>query len=303
MNNFNNKEYKCLVTDLIGDAFYTETSFRGKISTIRQYAEVIVRKLLDIEPSKYLTLGQKDIHSKIKNLSNHEYIESAINIIRGKGNSCTHTQYLDNLSLEDFENIVDSLFDMLSFNLINYFEKYEFGSRDDVVFSFSLLPPIIRYKVLNFLYQKNPFNISVIDKLVLAIVKAFSISEATKWVEERKDTLRKMRTISESAFNEMLKTVGMEIAMDIKMRLPSNMYHLCKEKISQIGVSIDIKGRLYSDFESALPYYKAKGILNNDNPETKEFNDIMEFLYLGRKEKLREVSIDSNPYIIMNFIS
>lgn len=303
MNNFNNKEYKCLVTDLIGDAFYTETSFRGKISTIRQYAEVIVRKLLDIEPSKYLTLGQKDIHSKIKNLSNHEYIESAINIIRGKGNSCTHTQYLDNLSLEDFENIVDSLFDMLSFNLINYFEKYEFGSRDDVVFSFSLLPPIIRYKVLNFLYQKNPFNISVIDKLVLAIVKAFSISEATKWVEERKDTLRKMSTISESAFNEMLKTVGMEIAMDIKMRLPSNMYHLCKEKISQIGVSIDIKGRLYSDFESALPYYKAKGILNNDNPETKEFNDIMEFLYLGRKEKLREVSIDSNPYIIMNFIS
>lgn len=303
MNNFNNKEYKCLVTDLIGDAFYTETSFRGKISTIRQYAEVIVRKLLDIEPSKYLTLGQKDIHSKIKNLSNHEYIESAINIIRGKGNSCTHTQYLDNLSLEDFENIVDSLFDMLSFNLINYFEKYEFGSRDDVFFSFSLLPPIIRYKVLNFLYQKNPFNISVIDKLVLAIVKAFSISEATKWVEERKDILRKMRTISESAFNEMLKTVGMEIAMDIKMRLPSNMYHLCKEKISQIGISIDIKGRLYSDFESALPYYKAKGILNNDNPETKEFNDIMEFLYLGRKEKLREVSIDSNPYIIMNFIS
>ncbi|WP_455564604.1 hypothetical protein, partial [Akkermansia massiliensis] len=246
MNNFNNKEYKCLVTDLIGDAFYTETSFRGKISTIRQYAEVIIRKLLDIKPSKHLTLGQEDIRSKIKNLPNHEYIESAINIIRGKGNECTHTEYLDNLSLKDFENIVDSLFDILSFNLINYFEKYEFGSRDDVIFSFSILPPIIRYKVLNFLYRKNPFNISIIDKLVLAIVKAFNISEATKWVEERKDTLMKMSTISERAFNEMLEIVGSEIAMNIQMGLPSNMYHLCKEKISQIGLSIDIKGILYS---------------------------------------------------------
>jgi hypothetical protein len=66
MSNFNNNEYQPLVTDLIGDVFYTETSFRGKISTIRQYAEVIVRKLLDIEPSSKLTLGQKDIQNKIK---------------------------------------------------------------------------------------------------------------------------------------------------------------------------------------------------------------------------------------------
>lgn len=303
MKNFNNKEYKCLVTDLIGDAFYTETSFRGKISTIRQYAEVIVRKLLDIEPSKHLTLGQENIRSKIKNLPNHEYIEAAIAIIRTKGNLSTHTQYLDNLSLEDFEDIVDNLFNMLSFPLINYFEKYEFGSRDDVLLSFSLLPPIIRYKVLNFLYQKNPCNLSVIDKLVLAIVKAFSVFEATKWIEERKDTLIKMKTISEKAFNAMLETVGIEIAMDIQKGLPSSMYHLCKEKISQIGLSIDIKGHLYSDFESALPYYKANGILNNDNLETKEFNDIMDFLYLGRKEKLQKISIDRNPYIVMNFIS
>lgn len=48
MTYFNNEEYQTLVSDLIGDIFYTSTSYRGKISTLRQYAEIIVRKILDI---------------------------------------------------------------------------------------------------------------------------------------------------------------------------------------------------------------------------------------------------------------
>lgn len=302
MSNFNNFEYQCLVTDLIGDAFYTETSFRGKISIIRQYAEVIVRKILDIEPSKQLTLGQNEVRKKIKSLPNHEYLEAAIDVIRDKGNLSTHTQYLDNLSLEDFENIIDSLFNMLSFPLINYFEKYKFGSRNDVMSSFSLLPPIIRYKVLMFLYQKDPNNISVIDKLVLSIMKAFNVSEASKWVEEKKDTLIKAKSISEEVFAEISKKQGTEIALVILNSAP-NMYQLCREKISQVGNVIESNGRLYSDFESALPYYKSRGIITHDDSEGKEFNDIMDFLYLGRKEKLQEISGESNPYIVMNFIS
>lgn len=302
MSNFNNSEYQCLVTDLIGDVFYTETSFRGKISTIRQYAEVIVRKILDIEPSKKVTLGQKEVGNKIKSLPNYEYLEAAIEVIRDKGNLSTHTQYLDNLSLEDFEDIIDSLFNMLAFLLINYFEKYKFGSREDVMSSFSLLPPIIRYKVLMFLYQKDPNNISVIDKLVLSIMKAFNVIEASKWVEEKKDTLIKIKSISEEAFSEISKKHGTEIALATLNSAP-NMYQLCREKISQVGNVIKSKGRLYSDFESALPYYKARGILTCDDSEGKEFNDIMNFLYLGRKEKLQEISGESNPYIVMNFIS
>ena len=302
MSNFNNFEYQCLVTDLIGDAFYTETSFRGKISIIRQYAEVIVRKILDIEPSKQLTLGQNEVRKKIKSLPNHEYLEAAIDVIRDKGNLSTHTQYLDNLSLEDFEKIIDSLFNMLSFPLINYFEKYKFGSRNDVMSSFSLLPPIIRYKVLMFLYQKDPNNISVIDKLVLSIMKAFNVSEASKWVEEKKDTLIKAKSISEEVFAEISKKQGTEIALAILNSAP-NMYQLCREKISQVGNIIESNGRLYSDFESALPYYKSRGIITHDDSEGKEFNDIMDFLYLGRKEKLQEISGESNPYIVMNFSS
>ena len=40
---------------------------------------------------------------------------------------------------------------------------------------------------------------------------------------------------------------------------------------------------LYLDFESAFPYYEKNGILTGNDPETTEFNDIMNFLYMGRK--------------------
>lgn len=303
MNNFNNNEYQCLTNDLIGDIFYTDTSYRGKISTIRQYTEIIIRKMLDVEPGEKLTLGQSNIHNRIKSLPNHEFIESALETIRGKGNLSTHTQYLESLTSEDFEIIVDSLFDMLSLLLINYFEKYEFGSRNDVLHSFSLLPPIIRYKVLDFLHKKYSSNISIIDKLVLAIMKAFSVEEATKWVEKEKNILIQMETMSEKAFNEIAEREGVELARLLQSSAPPNMYLLCKMKISQLGAFINDNGPIYSDFESALPYYKARGILTGDDSEIEEFNDIMNFLYLGRKEKLQELSIESNPFVILNFIS
>ena len=45
-----------------------------------------------------------------------------------------------------------------------------------------------------------------------------------------------------------------------------------------------------------------EGILAGDDLETTEFNDIMNFLYMGRKEKIIELSNESNPYMILNFI-
>ena len=59
---------------------------------------------------------------------------------------------------------------------------------------------------------------------------------------------------------------------------------------------------MQSYFESALPYYKSRGILIGDDLETTEFNDIMNFLYMGRKEKIREISNENNPYVILNCI-
>ncbi len=303
MSNFNNNEYQSLVADIIGDTFYKDISLSGKISFIRKYAEVIIRKILDINPSQAVTLGASNIQNRLERLPNHEFIEMAVETIRGKGNQSIHTQHLAGFAPEDFDKVIDALFDMLSFLLINYFEKYDFGSRNDVLYSFSLLPPIIRYKVLMFLYRKHPNNISVIDKLVLATVKAFSIDEAIEWVEKEKDALVQMGTVTEKAYNENVEKGGVELAEIIRSSSPANMYLLCRMKISQVGGEINSRGVLYSDFESALPHYKSKGILMGDDLETKEFNDIMNFLYLGRKEKMKEISSESNPYMVINFIS
>lgn len=294
MRNFNNEAYKYLASDLIGDIFYTETSYRGKISEARQYAEVIVRKILDIAPDEKVTLGEKEIKNRICALPNHAFLMKAMNTIKGDGDKATHTRHLASMTEEEFETIMDSLFDMLAFLLINYFEVYEFGSRNDVMYSFSMLPPIIRYKALSFLYEKDPDNVAVIDKLVLAILKAFDADGANAWIEERECELRQKSTIAKELKDSIMQEFEDEeerekaIAL-LEMIGPQNVYELCKRKVETVGNAIEQRGPLYLDFESALPVYKENGVLEGDELEIQEFNDIMEFLYLGRKEKVKNM--------------
>lgn len=301
MRQFNNSEYEAMVKDFLGDTFYKDTSYRGKIATLRSYAEVIVRKLLNLEPNAKMTLGQKDIKEKISLLSNSNLISKSIVLINTDGSNYTHTQKTNEVSKDEFDNVVDSVMDLLSVLLIDYFEKYEFGSNAGVLSSFSLLPPIIRYKVLSALYEKNTHNISVIDKLVLSILKAFNTDMAILWVEDKKDELTNMPAMSDKAFKEISDKQGIDIAKLLWDSAP-NMYQLCNTKISQVGSVIEENGVLYSDFESALPFYLAKGVLSGSKPEIVEFNDIMNFLYLGRKEDVAQLSKNSGSYIVMNFM-
>lgn len=302
MSNFNNHVYQSLVTDIIGDTFYKNTSVSGRISFVRRYAEVVIRKILDVDSHEKIMLGQRNLRTQIRDLPDYEFVERAIENIRNNGNKAIHTEYLEEFSEEDFKHVVNALFDLFAYLFIRYFEKYEFGSRNDILYSFSMLPPIIRYKVLSFLYEKNPNNIAIVDKLVLSIMKAFSVEEAEEWIEKSKNILIKMKTVSDSAFKEMSEKYGIMFAKCIKSEVPENMYKLCKMKILKVGGKIKDNGVLYSDFESALPYYKEQGILEGNEEETVEFNDIMEFLYLGRKEKIQETINESESYMILNFI-
>lgn len=303
MKKFDNEKYQILAKDLMGDIFYSETSNRNKIATIRQYAEVIVRKILDINPSKKMTIGTNEISKKIDGLNNSEFLKEALENIKQDGNKFTHTEYLEEVTSDEFDKIVDKLLDMLSFMLINYFETYEFGSRNDILHSFSLLPPIVRYKVLIFLYGKYPNNVQVIDKLALAIVKAFNREEAIRWIEKEKNNLINLGVMSDKVFNEIAENKGIEFAELIRFNSPyKNMYELCIDKIIKIGNEIDSKDHLYIDFESALPYYKQYGIIDEDSEEIKEFNDIMDFLYLGRRTKLDNFIKLKEPYVALNVI-
>lgn len=266
--------------------------------------KVIVRKILDIDPSKKMTIGANEISKKIDALNNSEYLKEALEDIKQDSNKFTHTEYLKEVTSNEFDKIVDKLLDMLSFMLINYFETYEFGARSDVLRSFSLLPPIVRYKVLIFLYNKYPDNIHVIDRLALAIVKAFDKEEAIRWIETEKNNLVNLDIMSDKMFAEIAKNRGIEIAELIRRSSPyKNMYELCIDKIMKIGNEIDSKGHLYIDFESALPYYKQYGIIDEDSEEIKEFNDIMDFLYLGRRIKLDNFIKLKEPCVALNVIT
>lgn len=284
MSQFNNSEYQLLVSDLIGDVYYSATSYRGKIATLRQYAEVVVRKILDIDPRKDITLGDKDIREGIEVLPNNKIVKSAIKKLKKKGNKTTHTQYRGEVTEDEFNTAADGLFDLLAYLLIDYFEKYEFGTNGNIMFVFSILPPIIRYKVLTFLYEKHPDNIAVIDKLVLAMLKAFDTKTATDWVEVNKEELSKKPIYPDNAINKVVEQ-DPDLAIILMAIDLSNMYQLCTDKIEKVGTSIQNNGLTYSNFEDALPYYRQLGIVQGDTEDIKEFNDIMEFLYMGRQER------------------
>jgi hypothetical protein len=284
MTRFNNEAYEALVNDLINDAFYLEgASRRGTIAKIRQYAEVIVRRILSLPKKAKVTLGDEGIISSIKE-KNNPLLLNAIKAINKMGSKCTHTQFTREITEEDVKTVIDSLFNLYAYLLIDYFEKYKFGTNSEVVHQFSILPPIIRHLTLEYLYSKYPENIMIIDKLPLAILKSINEEAAIKWIEERKEKLKATSSVTKSAEKDIIEKAGEELARIIISTAP-NMYDLCTERINLVADNISKNGKLYHDFESAIDHYRVSGTISGESSEVKEFNSIMEFLYLGRKSK------------------
>ncbi|OPJ65878.1 hypothetical protein [Clostridium chromiireducens] len=284
MAEFNNEAYEALVKDLINDAFYLEgASRRGTIAKIRQYAEVVVRRILNLPKKTKVTLGDERIISRIKT-KNNTLLLNAIKTINKMGSKCTHTQLTREITEEDVKTVIDSLFNLYAYLLINFFEKYEFGTNLEIVYKFSILPPIIRYLSLEYLYSKYPENIMIIDKLSLVILKALNKEAAIKWIEEMKEKLKITPSVTKNAEKDIIEKCGEDLARVIVSAAP-NMYDLCTKRINLVADDISKNGKLYNDFESAIDYYRMSGIVSGESSDIKEFNSIMEFLYLGRKSK------------------
>lgn len=300
---FNNQAYSVLVEDLLNDAFYLDArSRRGTISTIRQYSEVIVRKILNLPNDEFVTLGNKKIVETIKTQSNdNPLLLGALKEIKEIGNKCTHTQSIEVISEQDVSKVINSLFDLYAYLFIAYFEKYRFGDNLEIVTSFSILPPIIRYITLKYLYDNDRTNISVIDKLSLAILKAFDEHQAIGWLNERREELLEMSSVSEEGALHLEKERGKDVAMFF-VALAPNMYQLCSDRVKLVANILEENGRLYYDFESAIEYYKKDGVVDGETPEIVEFNSLMEFVYLGRKARYNEMLNNRNAYTIYNFL-
>jgi hypothetical protein len=298
MIKFGNQAYDSLITELLNDAVYLEgRSNRGIISTVRQYTEVVVRRILDLEPNASMTLGKSDVSSALKAISNNnELLLSAVENIRVLGNKCTHTQELGPITDEDVSNIFDCLFDLYAYLFVNFFTKHRFGQNGEILSSFSILPPIIRYKTLKNLYELDPKNLNVIDKYTLAILKAFDEHEAKAWIMERKEELVAMSTLTEQNIEDIKNKYGQAFALENKLKAP-NMFDCCMDRIDKVALTIAKNGLLYNDFESAMELFNSKGFVSGDTAETNEFNATMQFVYLGRKPKPNDRLDDKESYI------
>lgn len=303
MTGFNNQAYKSLVEDLIKEVFYVDgRSNRGVIATIRQYAEVIVRRFLNLTDADRVTLGDRDILKEIKSKSNNSaLLLNALKAIQDVGNKCTHTQNLDLVTEQDVENAINKLFELYAYLFVDYFEKYGFGRNDNVTSAFSILPPIIRYIALINLYEKDRRNVTIIDKLSLALLKAFDEAKAIEWLNEHIDELRLMPSVTEEAAKDLEREWGKNMAKNIINAAP-NMYDLCIDRVKKVAKIIDEKGRLYNDFESAISLYKEKGIIEGNAPEISDFNTLMEFVYLGRKACFNGNLNSKDAYVVMDGI-
>ncbi|MBP1048413.1 hypothetical protein I6N96_19205 [Enterococcus sp. BWM-S5] len=290
MGEFSNEVFKLMMEDVVNDSFYVEKlSNRGKISEIRKLAEIVVRRILNYSNEEFVTLGNHDIVTKLKEKSNNnELLLESLMVIKNEGNDGTHTQKVEEFSDETLEIVINNLFNLYSYLLIEYFEKYAFGRNAMVMSSFSILPPSIRYIVLNYLYEKDPMNLQVIDKLTLAILKAKGKSEAIEWIEERKLTLIEMSSVSKKAEENIIGKLGFEVATVFLAERP-NMYDLCKTRVIEVSKQIEKMGPRYTSFENAVDLYREKGVLIGEEDEIIAFNSIMQFLYLGRQREDNEL--------------
>lgn len=297
---FKNQVYEDLVKDLINDSFYIESrSNRGRISTVRQYSEIVIRKLLDLPQGEKVTLGDFDIIKKLKSVSSdNNLLIKSVRKIQKLGNKCTHTENPKPISNDDVNSAINALFDLYASLFYMYFKKYRFGSNNEVVRAFSILPPIIRYIVLDNLYGSDKSNLIVIDKLCLVLLKAFDKNDALTWLNERKGQLSSMLPYTPEAISDIEAIHGKLHATLVVANAPANMYICCLERLEEVSVILERQGLLYNNFEQAKQLYLDAGILDNGKPENEEFNDIMEFVYLGRKIEKNEKLKNRHSYSI-----
>lgn len=291
--------YSARIKNSINDAFYAEgVSWEGKIRTLRTYAEIIVRFILN-KPEEYLTLGKKE--KELKKISdNNELLMDSISKISEYGNNTTHTEKITEATEDDFDNVVDSIYGMYAYLFISYFKKYGFECKNRTLSMFSLLPPIIRYKTLDYLWNRDKCNSVLADKLNLAILKTFGVEIATEWINKNADLLRKLSCVSEEAKQDLIQKLGVQTATEILSSAPKNMYDVCMSKLDALSEPIEKYGVLYSSYEEAVSLYRQQmHELENSkvfSNEELELKNIMDFCFEGRKSISNEK--DSSLYCL-----
>lgn len=302
MDRFDDNEYAVLIGNLLHDTQYIDISNIGKLAGLRQQAEVLVRKILDIGSGYELMLGQVKRNSKnfavksgMENLGaelSNRLIE-IINKIKPLGNDGTHTQRTEEFSQEEIEYVEDAILDLYALIFIKYFMDIQVNlySSPEVLSLFSLLPPVIRYKTWNYLFEKDKNNIQVVDKLCLSIIKLFDKQKAYEWLENNSETIKAIPYPTRNEINKYNRRHTVEVLPGtyvVKVSLDfnkyNNMYDLLLSKINDPRTSVNESGKMYRSFEEVVELYKnyKKNIVPNNSEEMTILCSLMDFVYLGR---------------------
>lgn len=301
---YNNEAYEELINEFIKDTYYVEgLSYTTKIEKIRQYTEIIIRRMLNCEVKRKVMIGDEKIRQELKDSGYTDpWFENSLKIICRKGGDRTHTQKRHVATEEEYNKVIDALFNLYAYLFYVFFKKYKFGSNPEILTSFSLLPPLLRYIVLSHLFEIEPDNISIIDKLALATLKAFDLETAEDWIEEHRSDFSGMSAMTEEAKKQCIAQLGPEIGAAVIGATP-NMYDSCREKVHTLNNHFD-KKISYDSFETALKGYKEYGHVNGDTTEVVEFNSLMEFIFMGRREEEKQIeNLDQDQYVINRVVT
>ncbi|EGZ44567.1 hypothetical protein [Neisseria wadsworthii] len=282
------ERYEDISKEILSDIFYLKgLSNRGRVTLIRQYAEILCRVLLKIDDHFYLGKFEQRLKKEIPEAILVADINCHVRNLTKLGNSATH---LDKelkvvITDKDCESALNSLNFLISYLFIDYFRRYKFGIRSEAQRIISLLPPFIRVVILQGLYKEYGNNIAVIDKLFLAILKSEGENNAIKWVEEEKSNLMKLSCIEDGALDAYREQGIPEVVIQqIIFNAPQNMYEHCLQKLEEMKLAFPDLKFPYKTFEEAKAayFFIIENEMKNCNSEIMELISLMDFIYIGR---------------------
>lgn len=301
---FDNNDYSILIGNLLNDTQYVAVSNMGKMGGLRKHAEVLVRKILNIGSDSSLMLGEVNLNSRNTAVANglsrlyfpgtticDDFIRMVkdINQLARQGN---HTQRTTDFTNEEITQVEDLIFDLYAMMFIIYFMNYpvDLYFSSVILHDFSYLPPIIRYKTWNYLYNMDKYNLQVANKLCLSIIKTEGKAAALKWLNDNEEDIRKIPYPSEDEIIDYALKCGVEVApgqyaVSLRLNLFNNMYDLLLDKINDPNTSVNERGKMYSNFEEAVEYFNKRIPFYESTSAYSDFSSLISFVFLGRKTK------------------
>lgn len=305
MKKFNNIEYSDLISELIGETNYMNISNRSKMARMRDFSEIIIRKILNIGNDTPLMLGEIKLNSPnkiiaqcIQNIDQQLKIKfvNSIEKINKMTRNAHHTEQTNKFADSEVQIVEEEIFELISMIFIQFFIdiKVDIYTEPEILFVFSLLPPNIRYKTWHYLYKKDSNNIQVVDKLCLSIIKANSKEDAIDWLKSNKTTIMAIPYPSNQEIHKykMLhsdKSNPKICKVPLDFESYNNIYDLLMDKVNNPKTAINEHGKMYSSFEEAKVHFEQfKIMFSNKSNNLYKLFDLMEFVYIGRKTSVKK---------------